>query len=136
MGESNNHIQLVNELVHWIARSYLNGDKGYLLIDQPESVACNKPPRINGYVPDVFTTSAPHNRTIIGEAKTTLDVERPHSIEQIKAFLRYCSNHENAVFVFAAPWPMSRYSKNLLKHLQHQTNASMVTIVVIEGLPG
>ena len=135
MGESNNHIQLVEKLVHWIAAAYLNGDKGYLLIDHPESAVCSKPPRINGYVPDVFTASAPNGRTIIGEAKTTHDVERPHSIEQIKAFLRYCSNHENAVFVLAAPWSMSRYAKALLKHLQQHTNASMVTVIVIEGLP-
>jgi hypothetical protein len=136
MGESNNHIHLVEELVYWISRTYLSGDKGYLLIDHPESAACSKPPRINGYVPDVFTASAPHRQTIIGEAKTTHDVERPHSVEQIKAFLRYCLSHENAVFVFAVPWPMSRYAKTLLKRLQQQTDASMVKIIVIEGLSG
>jgi len=136
MGESNNHIHLVDQLVYWIASTYLNGDKGYLLIDQPESAACSKPPKINGYVPDVFTASGPHCQTIIGEAKTTNDVERPHSVEQIKAFLRYCSIHENAVFVFAVPWSMSRYAKSLLKRLQQQTDASMVKIVVIEGLSG
>jgi len=136
MGESINHIQLVEELVHWIARTYLNGDKGYLLIDHPESDVFSKPPKINGYVPDAFTSSAPHNRTIIGEAKTTRDVERPHSEEQIKAFLRYCSVHENAVFVFAVPWLMTRYAKILLKRLQKETNTSMVTAIVLEGLPG
>lgn len=136
MGESNNHIQLVEELVYWITRNYLNGDKGCLLIDHPESAACSKPLRINGYVPDVFTASAPHGRTIIGEAKTSRDVERPHSVEQIKAFLRYCSTHENAFFVFAVPWPMSRYAKTLLKRLQQQTDAATVSIIVIEGLSG
>lgn len=135
MGESNNHIQLVEELVSWIARTYLDGDKGYLLIDHPQYAACNKPHKINGYVPDVFTASAPNGQTIIGEAKTKRDVDRPHSVEQIKAFLRYCSNHENAVFVFASPWSMSRYAKALLRRLQQHTNASMVTVIVIEGLP-
>jgi hypothetical protein len=135
MGESNNHIQLVEAMVYWIAGTYLNGDKGYLLIDHPDAAVCSKPPKINGYVPDVFTASAPHSRKIVGEAKTIRDIERPHSVEQIKAFLRYCSIHEDAVFVFAAPWSMSRYAKALLKRLQQQTRSQMVKIMVIEGLP-
>lgn len=134
MGESHGHIQLVEGLVTWIAKNYLNGDLGYLLIDHPKSIACNKPPKIYGYVPDVFIASAPSNRTIVGEAKTTLDIERPHSTAQIKAFLQYCSTHENAIFVFAVPWHMSRFAKNLLRKLQQQTNTSMVATKVIEGL--
>lgn len=136
MSESNNHIQLVEELVRWITQNYLNGDRGYLLIDHPESTIGRKPPKINGYVPDVFTACAPNSRTIIGEAKTALDVERPHSVEQIKAFLRYCSIQQNAIFVFATPWPMSRFAKSLLKRLQQQTNTPSVKILVIEGLVG
>lgn len=136
MAESTTHIQLVEEMVQWIVKAYLNGDKGYLLIDCPDSSACGKPPKINGYVPDVFTASLPNGRIIIGEAKTTHDIERPHSEEQIKAFLRYCINYENSVFVFAAPWPMVRFVKTFIRRLQLQTGASIVTVDVIEGLLG
>lgn len=136
MSESNTHIQLVEEMVCWITQYYLNGDRGYLLIDQPESKNGSKPPKINGYIPDVFTACAPNCRTVIGEAKTARDVDRPHSIEQIKAFLRHCSGQKDAVFILATPWPMSRFAKSLLKHLQQQTNSSSVKIVVMEGLAG
>lgn len=136
MAESITHIRLVEEMVHWIAKAYLNGDKGFLLIDHPDFSSGNKPPKINGYVPDVFTAKTPSNLIIIGEAKTIYDVERPHSEEQIKAFLKYCMNYEKSVFVVAAPWQMSRFVKTFIKRLQDQTGSSMVRVNVIEGLFG
>jgi len=136
MAESSAHIRLVEEMVNWIAKKYLNGERAYLLIDHPDSHTNNKPPNINGYVPDVFSSIAPPGCLIIGEAKTINDVERIHTEEQIKAFLRHCRNYENAIFVFAVPWQMSRFAKAFIKRLQGQTESSIVEVNVIEGLLG
>ena len=45
-----------------------------------------RPPRIEGYVPDVFVTDVPTTTTLIGEAKTQQDIETDHSRRQIFAF--------------------------------------------------
>jgi hypothetical protein len=136
MAESASHVLLVEELVQWIAKVYLNGDRGSLLIDHRDSSACCKPPSLNGFIPDVYTASTPNGLTIIGEAKTAHDVERLHSEAQIKAFLRFASLQDKAVFVFAAPWPISKFSKALIKRLQQETGADYVTVNVLDGLPG
>ncbi len=135
MAESAAHVTLVEDLVAWVTKTYLNGDKGFLLIDHPTMNVSSKPPKINGYVPDVFTATAPNGLTVIGEAKTIGDVERPHSVEQIRAFLKYGSTCGNSVFVFAVPWPMSRFARALTKRLQIETNSSSVSIDVIANLP-
>jgi len=134
MAESSSHIRLVEEMVNWIAATYLNGEKAYLLIDHPDSPTNNKPPKINGYIPDIFSSISPLGGVIIGEAKTINDIERVHTEEQIKAYLRYCKDYNNAIFVFAVPWQMSRFANAFIKRLQDQTGSSLVNINVIKGL--
>lgn len=134
MSESAVHIHLVEKLTVWIDENYLGREGAAILIDHPDSLPCNKPPRINGYIPDVCVLNSPRHGLIIGEAKTAYDIERPHSYEQIKAFLKYCADQQKAVFIFAAPWFVSRFAKAFLSRIQKETGSQGVSIVVLDKL--
>ena len=97
MAESLFHLNLVNELVSWISATLLNGDIGLMLIDRPESGKKSKPPKIGGYIPDIFVTGSEKYTLIIGEAKTAKDLERNHSINQIREFLLKCKQMEKSM---------------------------------------
>jgi len=134
MSESSVHIQLVEKLAQWIAVNILSGDGGSIFIDHPESKPSNKPPTINGYIPDVFVSNVPKVGLVIGEAKTSQDLERQHTEEQITAFFEYCTHFERATFVFATPWPCTRFALSFLRRLQQRTGANKLLIFVIEQL--
>lgn len=136
MGESALHMMLVNRLADWIENSLLGGDSGYILIDDPDRCAQDKPPIVYGFIPDVYVMNAPGHGIIIGEAKTTRDVEDNHAIEQYQAFLRKCAESEDSLFVLAVPWHMVRLAESILKELKIKIGAEEVKTRVLEKLPG
>ena len=127
-------MRLVSLLVDWVAETYFSGDKGHIFIDNPEANPCTRPPPVFGYIPDVFATKK--NAFIIGEAKTAPDIERPHSIAQLKAFMAKCSTAKDSVFVLAVPWHAEKLTKNLIRHLAKETPLDGLNAVVLEKLPG
>lgn len=103
MPESQDHAELVRSLKGWIATTYGFGRWGLcLLCDLPD--AYEKPPLVGGYRPDVWAVDIPHTLTAIGEAKTTEDVENPHTERQLKAYLDYLATQPRPVLVIAVPW--------------------------------
>ena len=136
MPESSTHLRLVSALVEWISGEYFRKGKGSILIDSPESIAQGKPPGIDGYVPDVFGSNSSAGGVVIGEAKTAGDLENVHTREQLAAFLRYCSANPGSVFVFAVPWHMTRYARNLIEIVRRTQDCGDVTTVVLEKLEG
>ena len=136
MSESALHMMLVNRLADWIENSLLGGDSGYILIDNPDRRVQDKPPIVYGFIPDVYVMNAPGHGIIIGEAKTTRDVENNHSIEQYQAFLQKCAELKDSLFVLAVPWYMIRLAESILKELKKKIGAEEVTTKVLEKLPG
>ena len=67
MGESHSHRRLVKILSSWIADNLLDGEKGWMLVDAPESLHGNKPPRVGGFVPDIYVPCPPAEKLIVGE---------------------------------------------------------------------
>ncbi|MGA2545395.1 MAG: hypothetical protein ABSF43_02515 [Rectinemataceae bacterium] len=136
MAESNIHIKLVSALVSWIATKYFQGERGSLLIDSSESPAIAKPSGINGYVPDVIGHGLSDGLVVIGEAKTSGDLENLHTQEQLKAFLQYCAARPSSIFVLAVPWHMTRFARALLKSIGRRSGYESVSTVVLEQLEG
>ncbi len=134
MSESATHIKLVEELSSWISAKFLNGDSGLMLIDHPNSNKKERPPTIEGFIPDVYIPNAPGTLVIIGEAKTAKDLENNHSIAQIGAFLHRCSQTSDSILVLAVPWHMTRLGKNMLRYLKYRVGADNVRTEVLERL--
>lgn len=92
-----------------------------------------RPPRIHGYVPDVFATNVPTTATLIGEAKTRQDLETERSQEQISAFLRYLSQTPNGIFVLGVPRAAVATARRLVAQLHAPFPATQTRTIVIDG---
>ncbi len=136
MGESLTHIRLVDALSLWIVETYLDGDSGYIMVDGPNSSRNDRPPKIGGFVPDVFVPNGPGGRLIIGEAKTTQDLERKHSLEQIETFLHRCGQVQNSCFLLAVPWHTVRLAESIVRQLRVRAGAENVSTEVLKKLAG
>ncbi len=101
----------------------------FVCIDSIESV--QKPPKINSsYIPDLYYFS--NNLFLIGEAKTTRDLSREHSIEQYKCFLDACLQHKNnSSFILGVEWNDFVTAKNMLRKLKKQYGYDAINITVV-----
>jgi len=131
MAESVTHLHLVESLVTHISATY----RGFAVFhDLPSPVGAEKPPRIAGFVPDVYAVDAPTTLTVVGEAKTDGDLLTGHSRDQLAAFLHYLAMRHKGVLVLAVSWQASATAKNLLMSLQRELSCMHVRIVVLDGI--
>ena len=131
MAESVTHLRLVESLIAHISATY----RGFAVFhDLPSLVGAEKPPRIAGFVPDVYAVDAPTTVTVVGEAKTDGDLLTEHSREQLAAFLRYLALRRAGILVLAVSWKARATAKNLLISLQSELACTHVGIVVLDGV--
>ena len=135
MPESQSHIRLVEALSFWISKSLLNGDDGLMFIDRSDRKSFEKPPKIGRYIPDVYVPSVPKHQMIIGEVKTSNDLEKKHSINQIYEFISKCDEVENSIFILAVPWYVVPLARSIINEIVRNSNAINVEIKIIEKLP-
>jgi hypothetical protein len=136
MAESRSHIVLVSILVQWIADSLLDGDRSYIIVDDPDSSGKMKPPMIGHFVPDVFVSHTKKHLCVIGEAKTSHDIDNTHTIQQIDTFLQKCGESGNSLFVLAVPWHRVGLAASLLDYRKRKMGLQYVKSRVLEKLPG
>ena len=131
MSEATAHMDLVKAIQEWVSIKFFCGDLGCIYIDGPDSSEQRKPPKLNGFIPDVFA-KRDHATVVIGEAKTFSDLENTHTNEQLGAFLTYCHTLPGSCLVLAVPWFMTRRAKSLLGLLQMKCGTSTEVAVIGE----
>ncbi len=134
MAESATHQGLVRQLVLWTERN-LEGN-GVLYVDDPARDASNRPPRITGFVPDLYWKSLDSACILVGEAKSAGDVESPHSRKQFASFLAHLSAVSDGTLLLAVPWHAVPQAKSLMKAIQRDTGTGHVRTVYLELLAG
>ena len=117
MGESAEHLDLVQALRDYIESRLCGCYSLAVLGDLPGSSRQERPPRIAGYIPDVYATDAPTTQVIIGEAKTEDDLETEHSRRQLRAFIEFLVCRERGTLVLAVPWQAASAARNLAERL-------------------
>jgi hypothetical protein len=133
MPESPHHISLVCQLAQYITKHFLNSDHGPLLRDTAGLAYYDKCYQINGYTPDVEAFSFQGNiKVIIGEAKCSSDIENKHSKEQYTAFMQYCYNNAQALFIVAVPWHEARRTRTILSFLAKRNGIPVSCFTVPE----
>jgi hypothetical protein len=130
MSDSAQHLALVNSILALVKKDFPL-TKFVVLSDLPGSL--DKPPRINGFVPDVFAEDAPRTAVVIGEAKTVQDLQTNHSRLQIAAFLRFLAAQQNGVFVLAVPWPAMATAQVIVDHELRELEPQHVKVVISDG---
>ena len=102
-----------------------------MLTDSIGSQSSNRPPHIDGYVPDAYVMLDDQGRVVIGEAKSMGDLENSHTEAQVIAFLQRCGMVEGSTFVLAVPWPIERLAGALLTNFRIRQGLTQVEIVVL-----
>lgn len=127
MGESAKHLELVKRIITYVGK-LPNIEASLIQSDLPESI--EKPDStMEGFRPDIYYNYS--NFMIIGEAKTSYDFERKHSIEQYKAYYNKCNAFNGkSIFILAIPWTESISAKNLLRRIKKNSNYEIETWVI------
>ena len=136
MSESSIHTNLVRLLAKQINELLPPEDRAHMLIDVPENPPQKKPPRLYGFVPDIFVSNTTRYTFVIGEAKTATDIDKNHTMEQLTAFLKKCSENNNSILVMAVPWHMVRLARSVIWHCKKKADLETVKTMIIERLPG
>jgi hypothetical protein len=99
MGQSDEHRWLVRSLMsHW--ERGLTGTS-FILADGDSGLPC---PSIGGFRPDLYHAHPVDQLIKVGEAKTALDVERQHSLDQLCAFYAYLSKCTRGELHLSVEW--------------------------------
>lgn len=88
MGESAQHLQLVNLIIDEVVSIVGETNRCFIMSDAADGYALS-PLMEEGYRPDVYYQY--QHSLIIGEAKTSDDVARVHSKLQYESYLKKCS---------------------------------------------
>jgi hypothetical protein len=118
--------------MRWIAIKYSDGDERTIMADLGDCTSQRKPPRVGGFVPDVYARHLNELDLVIGEAKSLDDIENMHTIGQITAFLKACSLMERALFVMIVPWNRLGLAQATVKYCQGLANAAKVKSLVLD----
>ena len=131
MPESAAHASLVQAVILYAEREF--GDLADIAVqeDAVRPLRGERPPILEGYVPDVFVTDVPTTMTLIGEAKTQQDLETFHSRRQISAFLSYLSKTPRGIFVLSVPLVAGATARRLLAQLNEPFEGATTRTVVL-----
>ena len=128
-GESAQHIRLVGRLIGEIKARHASARNLMILADHRD-FGTDRPEMMGGHLPDVFARDLPETFRVIGEAKTSLDLESDRSRRQIAAFLEDLSVYPNSSFCLAVPWAKFGRASAILKSL-HNASLASVNIEII-----
>ena len=131
MGESKNHMELVQVAFRDIMRNVPEREFACVFVDTPEEGTT--PAVLGGFHPDIYFKTA--NRLIIGEAKTEKDFSRPHSVAQLKAYYLECERFPgSAELVLAVPWTMARRAQNFFRQLRRSADTVSIRVLDERGV--
>src|SRR5262245_17438915 len=133
MGESLDHILLVENLVAYIKREFEHVFAFVLLQDSANAARGNKPPVLDGFMPDVFAHDVPTTTTIIGEAKTGADLETARSRAQIRTFVEFLRWRQKSIFILAVPFGLVGAARTVIRAARHETSQELPRIVLLHG---
>lgn len=118
MGESAQHQKLVRMIIDSIEEMVGNDQSCFIESD----IADGRPlPQLTqeGFRPDVIFQY--NDRLIIGEAKTSNDVDTIHSKQQYESYIRKCSLFQgNAMLIIAVPWTEYATIYNIINRIKKQ----------------
>lgn len=90
------------------------------------------PPILNGFRPDIFAISKDNTAFLVGDAKTSTDVESNRTREQLTGFIEWLSSKEMGYIVLGVPWVSKASAMSLLKFLLSSNSKMNITPVIID----
>ena len=133
MSESLQHQQLVKQILNYTINLVGEDKKSQIATDTANSTIA-PPLTQEGYRPDLYYNSG--EMLIIGEAKTSDDIEREHSRKQYESYIRKCSLFPGqSILVFAVPWMDHATLHNIVTRIRKHYPGTY-TIKILDGIGG
>jgi hypothetical protein len=134
MSESLEHLRLVGAIISWIRAEYARHPYLCIFCDSPLTETFERPYEIGGCCPDVLAEDTPPTVTIIGEAKTHVDLFSDRSWRQILAYLYHLKMCSNGVLVLCVAKSIETIAQRILQRAAKILGSRSVTIHVISEL--
>jgi len=128
MSESIAHTRLVGVIVNWVKAKYSATPGLCLFCDCPPVLETEKPSPIEGFFPDVCAVTTPPALTLLGEAKTSTDLESPRSFNQLLAFFRFLAARPQPTLVIATPWQAIVTAKHIVVLARRESGVNGVQV--------
>jgi hypothetical protein len=132
LGESEAHLALVRLLLDYVTMRFIGHGGVAIFADLPTSTRETRPPRVGGFVPDVYVTDVPATWVLIGEAKTEHDLLLRHTTAQLRAFLDLLRYH-HGIFALAVPWSSQVTARQIVDAIVATDGITGVETLILAG---
>ena len=133
MSESLQHQQLIKLIID-TAISIVGKDNAALIATDAVDGYALPPLTSEGFRPDVHYCY--RNILIIGEAKTSADIDRLHSRSQYESYIKKCSLFQGAAtFILATPWMDHATAHNIIRKIRKQYPGNY-SVKILDGIGG
>lgn len=89
------------------------------------------PRNIGANRPDIYARDILTGRTVIGEAKTTNDIDNKHTCVQLASYFEYLSLQSEAELWIGVPWMSAGTAIRISKLVRRQTQSYNIPICVV-----
>lgn len=129
MSESREHQELIINISNYVKNKFSNY---HISIDIQNYIGDDVPILINNHKPDLYANSLDKNHCIIGEAKTSFDLNSRRSEKQIMAFLHYLRPKQNSDFMLSVPYCSGDRAKTMLYFLSVQLQINTTNFLICD----
>ena len=136
MGESTQHQLSLQRIVDYVSETFGNVYSLSALDDLPKRLGEDKPPLIGGYRPDFYARDVPLTTMIIGEAKTSQDIESEHTRKQFTAYLVRLTHIPKGVLIIAVAWRSVAAVRRILTQITGDqiVHGNTVKVVILDEM--
>ncbi len=136
MSESDHHRNLVKALGDDIAYDSHWAMPPIVYLDLRDGVSGQPPPAIGPNRPDTFARDISTGRTIIGEAKTTDDIDNQHTCDQLVSYFNFLRTQPDGELWMGVPWTSAGTALRVSKLVRRQTQSEAIPICVVAYMIG
>lgn len=137
MSESEHHRILVRALAREISNDSVWAIPPIVYCDiQDGTITSDTPPIIGSNRPDVYARDIGASLSIIGEAKTSGDIDNRHTFDQLETFFNYLRVQPKAELWLGVPWLSAGTATRICGHARKRSDARHVPYRVIAFMIG
>jgi hypothetical protein len=128
-GESDRHVRLVEMLIDTVNKRH-TPRLGLMLFADHHKFGASRPSRIGGHTPDLYAHDVPVTFRIIGEAKTTNDLDTDRSVRQMAAFFDHLALYPGSSFYLAVPWFAVARAEQVVRAIRRADHAGVSSFIL------
>lgn len=127
MPESDLHRLLVQSLVGSVEVRHKDC---FLFVDGDHARSHGCPPQLEAVRPDLYARARVTRHVVIGEAKTTFDIETVHTAIQLSTYFRHLAAEESGELLLAVPYLCAGQAHRICRRIRQLAAAESVPFEV------